>query len=200
MRLSLTEVPSLRRHYPTSTVLRASPSPQGARPVPRGRPVDHPCIAPWGFPCCVRFPCVHAVATTPAQRLSALLCSPTQPCQPSPIWLSGRPAHRPFRGLLGVHSRYGLHTRAATVCRDTLSEGFSHFVSSIAAPVASGWSRCRVGLAPTGKRRLVTAHARRGHSMLGQARPAALDWKARGELDRRRMKISLGHLLPRTNS
>jgi len=32
-----------------------------------------------------------------------------------------------------------------------LSEGFSHFVSSIAAPVASGWSRCRVGLAPTGK-------------------------------------------------
>ncbi len=31
------------------------------------------------------------------------------------------------------------------------SEGFSHFVSSIAAPVASGWSVRRVGLAPTGK-------------------------------------------------
>ena len=27
---------------------------------------------------------------------------------------SGRPAHRPFRGLLSVHSRCGLHTRAAT--------------------------------------------------------------------------------------
>src|SRR4029077_6929269 len=27
---------------------------------------------PWGFPCCVRFPCVHAVATTPAQRLGIL--------------------------------------------------------------------------------------------------------------------------------
>ena len=26
----------------------------------------------WGFPCCVRFPCVHAVATTPAQRLGIL--------------------------------------------------------------------------------------------------------------------------------
>ena len=26
----------------------------------------------WGFPCCVRFPCVHAVATTPAQRLGVL--------------------------------------------------------------------------------------------------------------------------------
>src|SRR5437016_9519495 len=47
-----------------------------------------------------------------------------------------------------------------------LSEGFSHFVSSIAAPVASGWSRCRVGLAPTGKRRLCTAHARSGYSIV----------------------------------
>ena len=36
------------------------------------------------------------------------------PCQPSPIPLSGRPAHRPFRGLLGVYSRCGLHTRAVT--------------------------------------------------------------------------------------
>src|SRR5258706_15448932 len=84
----------------------------------------------------------------------------TQPCQPSPKGSSGRPAHRPFRGLLGVHSRYGLHTRAVTVFRDTLSEGFSHFVTSMTAPVASGWSGCRVGFAPTGKRRLITAHAR----------------------------------------
>ncbi len=28
--------------YPASTVLRTSPPPQGARPVPRGRPVGHP--------------------------------------------------------------------------------------------------------------------------------------------------------------
>jgi hypothetical protein len=38
----------------------------------------------------------------------------THPWQPSPIPLSGRPAHRPFRGLLSVHSRCGLHTRAVT--------------------------------------------------------------------------------------
>ena len=44
-----------------------------------------------------------------------------------------------------------------------LSEGFSHFVSSTAAPVASGWSRCRVGLAPTGKRHLCTAHTHSRH-------------------------------------
>src|SRR5882724_13241566 len=52
----------------------------------------------------------------------------------------GRPAHRPFRGMLGVHSRCGLHTRAVTVFRDPLSEGFRHFVTSMPAPVASGWS------------------------------------------------------------
>ena len=123
---------------------------------------------PWGLPCCVRFPCVHAVATTPAQRLGVSLCSFTRPYQPSPKGLSGRPAHRPFRGLLGVHSRYGLHTRAVTVYRDSLPEGFSHFVTSIAAPVASGWSACRVGLAPTGKRRLVTAHTQSRHWMFGR--------------------------------
>src|SRR5580704_17316761 len=86
----------------------------------------------------------------------------TQTYQPSPITLSGRPAHCPFRGLLGVHSRYGLHTRAVTVFRDTLSEGFRHFVTSMTAPVASGWSVRRVGFAPTGKRRLVTAHGQSG--------------------------------------
>jgi hypothetical protein len=31
------------------------------------------------------------------------------------------------------------------------------------APVASGWSGCRVGLTPTGKRRLFTAHTLIGH-------------------------------------
>ena len=38
-------------------------------------------------------------------------------------------------------------------------EGFSHFVTSMTASIASGWSKsCRVGLSPTGKRRLSTAH------------------------------------------
>ena len=50
--------------------------------------------------------------------------------------------------------------------RISLSEGFSHFVTSIAAPVASGWSVCRVGFAPTGKRRLLTAHAKSRHRLI----------------------------------
>src|SRR5437868_218564 len=56
-------------------------------------------------------------------------------------------------------------TLALSPIRDTLIEGFSHFVTSMTAPIASGWSGCRVGLAPTGKRRLVTAHTLSGHRL-----------------------------------
>jgi hypothetical protein len=39
----------------------------------------------------------------------------------------------------------------------------------VAAPVASGWSFCRVGFTPTGKRRLVTAHTRSGRLANGRS-------------------------------
>ena len=65
-------------------------------------------------------------------------------------------------------TRVAACTLALSPIRDPLSEGFSHFVTSMAAPVASGWSGCRVGLAPTGKRRLSTAHTRSGHSLPGR--------------------------------
>ena len=55
-----------------------------------------------------------AAKGTPVQRLGVLFARLAQPYQPSPNPLSGRPAHRPFRGLLGVHSRCGLHTRTVT--------------------------------------------------------------------------------------
>ena len=61
--------------------------------------------------------------------------------------------------LRPAHSRRHLYVTSYT-------EGFSHFVTSMTAPVASGWSVRRVGLAPTGKRRLLTAHANSGHSRL----------------------------------
>ena len=59
--------------------------------------------------------------------------------------------------LRPAHSRGHLYVTCYT-------EGFSHFVTSMTAPVASGWSVRRVGLAPTGERRLVTAHTLSGHS------------------------------------
>src|SRR5580693_4990386 len=60
--------------------------------------------------------------------------------------------------LRPAHSRRHLYVTCDT-------EGFSHFVTSMTAPVASGWSVRRVGLAPTGKRRLLTAHANSGRSL-----------------------------------
>src|SRR5271163_4790648 len=60
--------------------------------------------------------------------------------------------------LRPAHSRRHLYVTCYT-------EGFSHFVSSMTAPVASGWSVHRVGLSPTGKRRLLTAHAISSHSL-----------------------------------
>ena len=69
--------------------------------------------------------------------------------------LAGLPAHS--LALRPAHSRRHLYVTSYT-------EGFSHFVTSMTAPVASGWSVRRVGLAPTGKRRLLTAHANSGHS------------------------------------
>jgi hypothetical protein len=46
-----------------------------------------------------------------------------------------------------------LHSRCHQI-RDAVIEGFSQFVTSMTAPIASGWSDCRVGFAPTQKRRL----------------------------------------------
>ena len=44
-------------------------------------------------------------------------------------------------------TRVTARTLALSPNRDTLIEGFSHFVTSMTAPIASGWSVCWVGLA-----------------------------------------------------
>jgi hypothetical protein len=62
-------------------------------------------------------------------------------------------------------TRVAACTLALSPICDTLIEGFSHFVTSMTAPIASGWSGCRMGFAPTGKRRLCTAHPHSGHSI-----------------------------------
>src|ERR1700757_1663915 len=52
----LTEAPFLHRHYPASSVVRASPPPHTARPVSRELPVDPYRDLRWGFPCCLWSP------------------------------------------------------------------------------------------------------------------------------------------------
>src|SRR3977135_3103354 len=75
-------------------------------------------------------------------------------------------------------TRVAACTLALSPIRDTLIEGFSHFVTSVTAPIASGWSGCRVGLAPTGKRRLATAHAT-------TRQRAYRVWRSRGQSEAR---------------
>src|SRR5260221_3689597 len=48
-------------------------------------------------------------------------------------------------------TRVAACTLALSPIRDTIIEGFSHFVTSMTAPIASGWSGRRAGLSPAGK-------------------------------------------------
>jgi hypothetical protein len=95
-----------------------------------------------------------------------------------PERVSGRPAHRPFRGLLGVQSRCGLHTRAALVARYT--EGFSHFVTSMTAPVASGWSESPGGPFTHWNAPPFTAHTLSERSLVWAIQWASVRATARG--------------------
>ncbi len=94
---------------------------------------------PSGFPCCVRFPGVHAVATTPAQRLGA-----SSARFPSHISLpgTGDPVG-PRIVIFEVCSAF-THITACTLAGSPevirCIEGFSHFVTSMTAPTTSGWS------------------------------------------------------------
>ena len=94
--------------------LRAPPPPHSAQPVPRGRLVNIIPDHALGLPVLRALSLCTCAASTPVQRLGVVFAHLTQPYQPSPKLQSGRPAHRPFRGLRGVYSRCGPHTRAVT--------------------------------------------------------------------------------------
>ncbi len=92
-----------------------------------------------------------------------------------PKCLMGRLPRTTFRGLNSVHMTlrpaYSPHRQAACCL-----EGFDGFVTSTAAPIATGWSDlCRVGIAPTEKLHLFTTHR---HPSVNPRR-----WMDRGTLD-----------------
>jgi hypothetical protein len=106
---------------------------------------------PWGFPCCVRFPCVRAATTAPVQQMGVSFALNHPSVSAFPERVVGSACTSSFsrfaRRSLALRPA---HSHCHQIC-DQLSEGFRHFVSSMPAPVASGWSGCRVGLAPTGE-------------------------------------------------
>src|SRR5215471_15674596 len=67
LRSSLTEAPSLHRHYPASLVLRASPPPHTARPVSHELPVDLQPRSPLGFPVLLLVSCACMPSPLPRQ-------------------------------------------------------------------------------------------------------------------------------------
>jgi hypothetical protein len=77
LRSSRTEASSLHRHYPASPVLQASPSPQAARPVPRGRPVAQPSQARLGASRVARVFLVYMLSPIPRHSAWVPLCSIT---------------------------------------------------------------------------------------------------------------------------
>jgi hypothetical protein len=178
LRLSRTEVPSLHRHYPASSVHSNLSATPGRPACPSPESGWSSPTTPWGFPCCARFPCVRAVATTPAQPLAVLLRSIRPAISAFPERVAGSACASSFSRL----TQRSLALRPAhSRCHQVVArftKGFRYFVTSVSAPVASGWSCGRVGLSPTGKRRLITAHTHLRHS------PSAITGR---ETDRRRL-------------
>ena len=121
------------------------------------------CLTNRGFPCCVRLPCVHAVATTPAQRLVASFAHFTR--RISLPRIGGQV------GLCNVLFEACSAFTHVTAC--TLAKSLNDPLHQRLQPFCylHDCSDCfrleqhrRVGFAPTEKRRLCTAHANNGHS------------------------------------
>ena len=138
VRLQLRPLPSTGITQ-ASSVLRASPPSQSARPVSRELPVDPHCDHRWDFPCCAWSPLLACRRQYPG-RFDGNLFARTIPLASAfPRTGAGQLLHCRFRGLLSVYSRYGLH--ACQVAFATLyTRGFSSLVASTAALIATGWS------------------------------------------------------------
>ena len=134
-----TEAPSLRRSYPASSVLRASPPSQSARPFSRELPVDPHRDHRWDFSCCVWSPLLACRRQYPGQVGWKFIRScnsirfglPRNRGGSAPALVFSRPAQRSLT-LRPARSP----SRLATLC----TEGFSSFVASAAASIATGWN------------------------------------------------------------
>ena len=157
------------------------PPPRTAQPHPRGLPVGEHDPPPSGFPVLHR--CPYACMPSPLPRRNRWLHTP--PSSPTmaafPDIRTGRLPHSIFRGLLSVHSHYGLHARRVTKMTRYIV-GFDALVTSFIATIATGWSDlCRVGLTPTERPCLRTAHRMR-HCRLEQFRSYQMNHRGCGRV------------------
>jgi hypothetical protein len=170
------QAPSIHRRYPASSVLRAPPPSHTAWPVSRELPVDPRRDHRWDFPCCAWSPLRTCHRQYPGRSDGTCSLVQFHSLRPSHETGAGRLLHHYFRGLLSVHSRYGLQARRvalATLC----TRGFSSLVASTAALIATGWSEPvpgrvypRCGPAPSRRTRL----ARQSPAISGKL-PASME-------------------------
>ena len=153
------EAPFLDRHYPASSLLRASPPPRPARPAPRGGPV-RACHATDGASRVASIPLLHAcrrhypggTGRCPRRSLPGRW-------QPSPN--SRRVGFR-----MSGFEACSAFTRVAArmLAKPPKAARFFGVLQTMSlppssAPTATGWSdSCRVGSAPAEEWRLGTAH------------------------------------------
>ena len=142
--------PSLHRRYPASQVLRASPPPQAARPVPRGRPVeDHAPPRRMGFPCCVGSPFADMPSSIlPAARWALIARGMDYSSLPCTQRLRPSPYTRKVGDQALDFSRPAQRSLAITACRLAESPKLTLPVSKAptvslpprVASIATGWS------------------------------------------------------------
>src|SRR5262249_11066925 len=137
---SLTGAPSLRRSYPASLVIRASPPPHTAQPVSHELPVDLELRSPFRVSrvaSCLL--CLHPAAIAPA--------GPMELFRSSISIVSGLPCDKARSALAIVVSGPAQRSLRLRPARSpsrhaTLSiEGSDSFVASAAASIATGWSK-----------------------------------------------------------
>jgi hypothetical protein len=104
------QAPFLRQSYPASSVVRACPPPQTTRPAPHGVPVESHDLSSKGLPVFRRFP-LPCMPTPLPRRNRPMLSLSSRAATAFPKKETGRLPQFPFRGLLSVHSRFGLHGR-----------------------------------------------------------------------------------------
>ena len=113
LRFLSTEAPSLHRHYPASSVLRASPSPHTAQPDSHELPVDPNCDHRWGFPCCY-WSTLHACRRHYPGRSDETRSLVLSSAAALPITRRAGSCVNRFEAFSAFTARYGLHARQVT--------------------------------------------------------------------------------------
>ena len=132
--------PSLHRHYPASSLIRASPPPHTAWPGPRGSPVEGHAPSPLGLPVLRSISMyIHADATTPAGSGGCTVASSPLDGGLPRNTAGSAPAIWSFEACSAfTHVSACMFAESPKAIR--FIRGFDGFVTSSSAPTATGWN------------------------------------------------------------